>query len=103
MLHVQETPVFIPLKRISTSLPLWVPNPGYVRAGWYHWRVDDVAGEIRGALEPYRASTARVPLPRVLLYTPALTLHQSTQEEQNQMILSLILVRIKAVPQSKPL
>ena len=62
-------------------------------AGWYHWKVDDVAGEIRGALEPYRSSTASEPLPRVLLYTPALTLQQSTREEQDQMIVSLVLVR----------
>ena len=52
-----------------------------------------MAGEIRGALQPYRSSTASAPLPRVLLYTPALTLQQSTRAEQDQMILSLILAR----------
>lgn len=64
-----------------------------MRAGWYHWKVDDVVAEMRGALQPYRSSTVSAPLPRVLLYTPALTLQQSTREEQDQMIFSLILVR----------
>ena len=52
-----------------------------------------MAAEMRGVLEPFRSSTEREPLPRVLLYTPALTLRQSTRKEQDQMLFSLILVR----------
>lgn len=46
-----------------------------------------------GALQPYLASTPSNPLPKVLLYTPALTLANSSLEEQSTMIFNLILVR----------
>lgn len=63
-----------------------------MRAGWYHWKADEVAGQMNGALQPYLASTPETPHPRVLLYTPALTLANSTLEEQTTMIFNLILV-----------
>ena len=48
---------------------------------------------MRGAQLPYRSSTVDNPLPRVLLYTPAMTLHDITFEQETEMVYNLVLVR----------
>ena len=51
-----------------------------------------MSSRMRGGLLPYRTSTLQVPMPKVLLYTPALALHGTTLEEHSEMIFNLVLV-----------
>lgn len=52
-----------------------------------------MSSQMRGGLLPYRTSTLETPMPRVLLYTPALMLRGITQEEHSEMMYNLVLVR----------
>ena len=63
-------------------------------AGWYHWKVDDLRAELGVQPAPYLASTSQRPLPRVLAYSPALTLRSSTKEQHNAMLVGLLLVSV---------
>lgn len=64
-----------------------------VTLGWYHWKLDDISSKMRGVELPYRTSTVAKPMPKVLLYTPALTMQNITYEQMTEMTYNLILVR----------
>lgn len=57
--------------------------------------VDDVSSRMRGGLLPYRTSTLETLMPRVLLYTPALMLHNITLEDYSEMIYHLVVVSLR--------
>ena len=51
---------------------------------------------------PYKSSTKEEPLPRVVAYSPALTMRAITQEQRNEMLVNLMLVSRLASCELRP-